>query len=103
AAQRNYDVYNKELLALVEMFRHWRHYLRQPAFKVKVHTDHANLIYWKNPGDHNQQVAWWHAELMDYDFELVHIAGKKNGRADTLSRRPDYEHSTNDNKDLVIL
>src|ERR1700744_599515 len=40
---------------------------------------------------------------MDYDFELVHIAGKKNGRADTLSRQPDYEHGTSDNKNLVIL
>src|ERR1700744_2891509 len=103
AAQRNYDVYNKELLALVEMFRHWRHYLRQPAFKVKVHTDHANLLYWKNPGDHNRRVARWHAELMDYNFELLHITGKKNGRADTLSRRPDYVQGQDDNQALVVL
>jgi hypothetical protein len=52
--QRNYDVYNRELLALVETFRHWRHYLHSAAQKVKVHTDHANLLYWKNPGDHNR-------------------------------------------------
>jgi hypothetical protein len=64
-AQRNYDVYNRELLALVETFRHWRHYLHSAVHKVKVHTDHANLLYWKNPGDHNRQVARWHAELMD--------------------------------------
>ena len=56
-AQRNYDVYNRELLALVEIFRHWRHYLHQAAHQVKVHTDHANLLFWKNPGDHNQRVA----------------------------------------------
>src|ERR1700744_6329530 len=89
-AQQKYDIYNQELLALVEMFRHWRHYLHQPAFKVKVHTDHANLIYWNNLGDHNRWVARWHAELMDYNFELVHIAEKKNGHANTLSRWPDY-------------
>ena len=102
-AQQNYDVYNHELLALVEMFRHWRHYLHQPMFKVKVHTDHANLLYWKNPGDHNRRVARWHAELMDYDFKLIHIAGKKNGRANTLSRRSDYEQGNNNNKSLVVL
>ena len=85
-AQRNYDVYNCELLALVETFRHWRHYLHSAAHKVIVHTDHANLTYWKNPGDHNRRVARWHGELMDYNFELVHISGKKNGRADALSR-----------------
>jgi hypothetical protein len=55
--QRNYNVYNHELLGLREMFRHWRHYLHQAAHKVKVHTDHANLLFWKNPGDHNQRVA----------------------------------------------
>jgi transposase InsO family protein len=101
-AQRNYDVYNCELLGLCKMFRHWRHYLHQAAHKVKVHTDHANLLFWKNPGDHNRRVAWWHAELMDYDFELVHIAGIKNGRADALSRCPDYNQGE-DNKKLVVL
>ena len=78
-AQWNYDVYNHELLALVETFRHWRHYLHSAAHKIIVHTDHANLTYWKNPGDHNRRVARWHGELMDYNFKLVHISGKKNG------------------------
>jgi hypothetical protein len=102
-AQRNYDVYNHELLGLREMLRHWRHYLHQAAHKVKIHTDHANLLFWKNPGDHNRRVAQWHAELMAYDFELVHIAGAKNGRADTLSRFPDYNQGEEDNKKLVVL
>ena len=56
-AQWNYDVYNCELLALVKMFRHWRHYLHSAAHKVIVHTDHTNLTYWKNPGDHNRRVV----------------------------------------------
>src|SRR5258708_7159849 len=102
-AQRNYDVYNCELLALIEMFRHWRHYLHQAAHPVKVHTDHANLLYWKNPRDHNRRVARWHTELMEYDFKLEHTSGKKNGRANTLSRRPDYDQGDNDNKSLVVL
>jgi len=42
--QRNYDVYNKELLGLREMFRHWRQYLHQAAHKVKVHT-----VTWTTP------------------------------------------------------
>ena len=56
-AQRNYDVYNQELLALIEMCRHWHQYLHQPAHTVKIHTDHTNLLYWKNPGEHNRRVA----------------------------------------------
>ena len=40
---------------------------------------------------------------MEYDFELIHISGKKNGCADTLSRRPDYDQGDNDNKNLMVL
>ena len=40
---------------------------------------------------------------MEYDFELVHIAGARNGRADALSRRPEYDKGNEDNKKLVVL
>ena len=103
SAQRNYNVYNRELLGLVETCRHFRQYLHQPAHTVKIHTDHANLLYWKNPGEHNRRVARWHTELMEYDFQLVHISGKKNGRADALSRHPDHDTGEEDNKKLVVL
>ena len=102
-AQRNYDVYNHKLLALVETCRHWRHYLHQPAHTVKIHTDHANLLYWKNPGEHNRRVARWHAELMEYNFTLVHLPGKKNSRADALSRHLDHDTGEEDNKQLIVL
>ena len=42
-------------------------------------------------------------ELMEYDFKLVHISGAKNGRADALSRCPDYDKGDDDNKKLVVL
>ena len=56
-AQHNYDIYNKELLGLREMLRHWRQYLFQPQHKVQIYTDHTNLLFWKNPGEHNRRVA----------------------------------------------
>ena len=40
---------------------------------------------------------------MEYDFKLVHISGVKNGRADALSRRPDYDKGDEDNKKPVVL
>ena len=40
---------------------------------------------------------------MEYDFELVHISGAKNGQADALSRCPDYDKGDDDNKKLVVL
>ena len=101
--QHNYDIYNKELLGLQEMLHHWRQYLFQPQHKVQIYTDHINLLFWKDPGEHNRRVARWYAELMEYDFELVHIAGARNGQAGALSRRPDYDKGDEDNKKLVVL
>ena len=102
-AQHNYNIYNKELLGLREMLHHWCQYLFQPQHKVQIYTDHTNLLFWKDPGEHDRRVARWHAELMEYDFELVHIAGARNGRADALSRRLDYDKGNEDNKKLVVL
>ena len=44
-AELNYDVHDKELLAIYEVFRRWRHYLEGPASPVDVVTDHKNLEY----------------------------------------------------------
>ena len=40
---------------------------------------------------------------MECNFKLVHIAGARNGQADALSRRPDYDKGDEDNKKLVVL
>jgi hypothetical protein len=40
---------------------------------------------------------------MEYEFQLVHISGKKNGHVDALSRRPDYDQGEEDNKKLMVL
>ncbi len=42
-AKRNYKIYDAELLAIFESFRHWRHYLKQPYHTVKILNDHSNL------------------------------------------------------------
>jgi len=41
----NYDIHNKELLAIFEAFKTWRHYLEGSALLVNVVTDHKNLVY----------------------------------------------------------
>ena len=41
----NYDIYDKELLAIFEAFKTWRHYLKGFTLLVNVVTDHKNLTY----------------------------------------------------------
>ena len=43
-AELNYDIHNKELMAIVDAFGTWRVYLEGAKYKVKVITDHKNLL-----------------------------------------------------------
>ena len=45
AAELNYDTHDKELLAIFEAFRSWRHYLEGAEPPINVVTDHKNLEY----------------------------------------------------------
>jgi len=45
-AELNWEIYDKELFAIVDAFRIWRIYVIGPKYPVKVFSDHKNLIYW---------------------------------------------------------
>jgi hypothetical protein len=52
--ERNYDIYERELLAIMKSLAHWRLYLGWTKEPFKILTDHANLQYWKSPKNLNQ-------------------------------------------------
>src|SRR6267378_4462492 len=102
-AERNYDIYDLELLAIVKALRNWRPFLASSPHIITVHTDHANLQYWRQPHKISRCIAREVAELAEYNVVLRHIPGKANGRADALSRRPDYDQGTRDNENITVL
>jgi len=102
-AEQNYDIYDRELLAIVKSLQHWRTYLAGAPHQIVIHTDHANLLYWKEPRKISQRVAREFQELSEYNFVLKHIARTKNARADALSRRSDYNTGEGDNEDVIVL
>jgi len=58
-AEINYDMYDKELLAIVKSFKKWRHYLKGVATLVEVYTDHKNLTYFSETKTLSQHLAKW--------------------------------------------
>jgi hypothetical protein len=44
-AERNYNIYDKELLAIVHAFKAWLHYLKGSTHAIDVFSDHSNLTY----------------------------------------------------------
>jgi hypothetical protein len=103
AAEQNYDVYDLELLAIVNALDHWRPYLAGSPHKIIIYSDHQNLLYWKEPHKISRRVAREVLMLSKYNFEIRHIKGTSNGRADALSRRPDYDQGHEDNQNVTVL
>ncbi|XP_032428228.1 uncharacterized protein LOC116725923 [Xiphophorus hellerii] len=85
-AERNYCVTRRELLAVVQGVRHFCHYLYGRKFLLR--TDHASLTWLLNFKEPEGQLARWLEALQDYNFQIVHRAGRLHGNADALSRRP---------------
>ncbi|CEP14088.1 hypothetical protein, partial, partial [Parasitella parasitica] len=87
-AKINYQIYDKELLASVYAFKHWRHYLEFSAELTTVITDHKNLEYFTTTTRNltRLQVRW--SEILgDYHFNILYRPGKQNFVADVLSRK----------------
>ena len=82
---------------------HWRHFLAGSPHKIIIHSNHQNLMYWKDPQKLSRCIAREWLDLMEFNFEIHHIPGKANSRADTLSRRPDYDQGMRDNENIIIL
>ena len=103
AAERNYDIYDLELLAIVRSLDNWRPLLAGSPHKIIVHSDHQNLQYWREPQKISRRVAREVLMLSEYDLEIRHLKGSANGRADALSRRPDYDQGSKDNEGVTVL
>lgn len=86
-------MHDKELLAIIDCFKAWRHHLVGAQHKVTVLCDHRNLAFFRDKVALSQRHARWAQLLADYDFVIEYRLGALNGRADALSRRPNYEPS----------
>ena len=65
-AEQNYDIYNRELLTVIQALKQWRHYLTRTEHPVTVITDHKNLGYFKQPQKLTRQQACWMLFLQDF-------------------------------------
>ena len=102
-AELRHDIYNKELLAIVSALKEWRPYLLDAAEPFEIWSDHKNLSYFRKPQRLNGRQARWYLTLQDYNFEIKHILGKANTKADILSRLPWYKNEIPEQKDVILL
>ncbi len=68
--ERNYEIYDKELLAIMLALSKWCHYLMSTAVNIEIWMDHQNLQYFRLPQKLNRRQARWVTELAEYHFTL---------------------------------
>ena len=88
--QRKWPVIDKEGYAIVYALQKLDHFLNGAAFVIK--TDHKPLKYLFSSEMKNKKVQLWGIIISGYNCSIEYVQGKKNTKADMLSRL----HHTND-------
>ena len=87
--ERNYEIHDKEMLAIIYVLEEWRHFLEGATHLVEIWTDHKNLEYFMTAKKLNRRQACWSLHLARFDFLLYHrprrTMGKPDAQWDTLS------------------
>lgn len=86
-AECNYEIYDKELLAIIRCFEEWRPELEGAAHPIAVISDHKNLEYFMSTKQLNRRQARWAGYLSRFNFIIKYRPGKQGGKPDALTRR----------------
>lgn len=85
-AECNYDIHDKELLAIIRCLEEWSQYLK-PRQLFTIRTDHRNLEYFRSIQKLSERQVRWSQFLSQFNFTLEYKPGLLNSLADALSRR----------------
>ena len=86
-AQKNYNVTEQDLLAVVFAFKNFCSYFL--GTRVIVHTDHSTMRYLMAKKDAKSRLIRWVLLLQEFDFEMQDRKGIESQVADHLSRLED--------------
>ncbi|KAI2667222.1 Transposon Tf2-11 polyprotein [Labeo rohita] len=92
-AEQNYDVGNRELLAIKLALEEWRHWLEGSNHPFTIITDHKNLQYIREAKRLNPRQARWALFFTRFNYKITYRPGSKNISADALSRLHSPEQS----------
>jgi len=98
AQECNYEIYDKELLAILKCLEEWRPELEGSKEPVEVITDHKNLQYFTTTKELSPRQMRWSEFLSRFNFQIVYRPGLKAAKPDALSRLPGYKPSGADER-----
>ena len=101
--ERNYEIHDKEMMAIIDSLQDWRQYLMGADTIFEIWSDHLNLQYFRKPQKLNRRQARWKTEMQEFNFVLIHKPGPQMKKADLISRRADFKTGENANADVTLL
>ena len=86
APELNYNMHDKELLAIFEAFWAWCHYFKGSGSPIDVVTDHKNLEYFSTSKVLTCRQAQWSEFLTQFHLIIRFRPGKLSAKPDALTR-----------------
>ena len=84
SAECNYEIYDKELMIIVCMFKEWRSELEGSIYSIDVITDHKNLEYFMFIKQLSCCQAHWSEFLSCFNYSITYCSGKADSKPDAL-------------------
>ena len=100
--EKNYDIGNRELLAVKLALEEWRHWLEGTKQPFLVWTDHKNLEYIQSAKRLNSRQARWALFLTRLNMSLSYRPGTRNVKPDALSRLLMEKEESTANPDTIL-
>src|SRR5258707_2317389 len=99
----NYQIHNKEMLAIMHALDEWCHFLEGMMEKFEILMDHWNLAYFCDAQKLNCRQVCWSLFLSHFNFSLHHQPGWLMGKPDVLSQRSNHPQGKDDNTNITLL
>ena len=89
SAECNYEIYDKELLIIIQAFEHWRSELKLINISIKMFIDHQALTSLMKDKELSRQQMRWVQKLVDFNFKIMYWSDKQNIKIDALTHQAD--------------
>jgi hypothetical protein len=80
-----FEIHDKEMLAVMQSLKEWRHFLEGAKRQVEIWMDHKNLEYFMTAKKINCRQVRWFLYLSRFNFVMHHRPGMSMGKCDALS------------------
>ena len=88
-AEKNYNMHDKELLAIFKAFKNWQHFLEGSVKVIDMVMDHKNLEYFTSSKKLSRRQARWAEFLAQFNLKVCFRPGRLGSKLDALTHRWD--------------